>query len=94
MLKYIVISVFLGISFIHGDVIQNLDRLEAEKQVLILKLETYALKKQIIEMQNFIENDKLEKEERIEREKALVRLKNDLRADRDNSKPIRLSYGR
>ena len=82
MLKYIIISVFVGISFIHADNIQNLDKLEVERQALILKLETVALKKQIIEMENFIENEKLKKEEKIEREKALIRFKNELRASR------------
>ena len=77
---------FIGISFIHADNIQNLDKLKAEKQALVLKLEAYALKKQIIEMENFIANDKLVKEKRIEREKALVRLKNDLRANRNRVK--------
>ena len=86
MLKYIIISMFIGISFIHADNIQNLDKLKAEKQALVLKLEAYALKKQIIEMENFIANDKLVKEKRIEREKALVRLKNDLRANRNRVK--------
>ena len=94
MLKNIVISVFVGISFIHADNIQNLDKLEVEKQALLLKLETYVLKKQIIEMENFIANDKLEKEKKVEREKALIRLKNDLRADRNKIKHMRLSYVR
>ena len=94
MLKYIIISVFIGISFIHADNIQSLDKLEVEKQALLLKLETYVLKKQIIEMENFIANDKLEKEKKVEREKALIRLKNDLRADRNKMKHMRLSYVR
>jgi hypothetical protein len=89
MLKYIIISLFIGISFIHADNIQTLDTLEAERQALILKLDTIALKKQIIEMENFIENDKLEKEAKIEREKALIRFKNDLRASRQTVKHIR-----
>jgi hypothetical protein len=83
---------FIAISFIHADNIQSLDKLEAEKQVLVLKLESYALRKKILEMKNFIENDKLDKERRIEREKALIRLKNDLRSDRDKSKHMRLSF--
>jgi len=49
---------------------------------LILKLEVYDLKQKIIERQNFIENDKLAKEKNRNRENALVRLKNDLRANR------------
>ena len=88
MLKYIVVSMLLGISFIHAENNQTLNKLEAEKQALLLKLESYALKKQIIEIENFIENDKIEKEKKVEREKALIRLKNDLRADRN----VRLSY--
>ena len=94
MLKYIVVSLFVGISFIHADNMQNLDKLEVEKQALLLKLETYVLKKQIIEMENFIANAKLEKEKKVEREKALIRLKNDLKADRNKVKHIRLSYVR
>jgi len=83
MVKYIITMVFVGISFIHADSIQNLEKLKAEKQALVLKLETYSLKKKIIEMKNFIENDKLRKEKKIERERALTRLKNDLRAKRN-----------
>jgi hypothetical protein len=86
MLKYIVVSMLIGISFIHADTIPNLDKLKAEKQALILKLEAYSLKKKIIQMENFITNDKLQKERKIEREKALVRLKNDLRANRGKVK--------
>jgi hypothetical protein len=86
MLKYMLISGLLGISFIHADNIPNLEKLEVENQALILKLEAYSLKKKIIEIENFIANDKLEKEKGIEREKALIRLKNDLRADRNKVK--------
>jgi hypothetical protein len=82
MLRYTIISVFVGISFIHADNLHTLDKLEIEKQALLLKLETYSLKKQIIEMKNFIANDKLEKEKKFEREKALIQLRNDLRANR------------
>lgn len=82
MLKYIIIGIFVGISFIHADNIQNLDRLEVEKRALMLQLETYALKKQIIEMKNFIENDRLERKEKMEHEEALTRFKNELRASR------------
>ena len=83
MLKYIVVSMLLGISLIYAENNQTLNKLEAENQALLLKLESYALKKQIIEMKNFIENDKIEKEKKVEREKALIRLRNDLRADRN-----------
>ena len=82
MLKYIIISMFIGISFIYADNIQSLEQLRAEKEVLILKLEVYDLKQKIIERQNFIENDKLTKEKNRNRANALVRLKNDLRANR------------
>jgi len=82
MLKYIIISMFIGISFIYADNIQSLEQLRAEKEVLILKLEVYDLKQKIIERQNFIENDKLIKEKNRNRANALVRLRNDLRANR------------
>ena len=82
MLKYIIISMFAGISFIYADNIQSLEQLRAEKEALILKLEVYDLKQKIIERQNFIENDKLIKEKKRNRANALVRLKNDLRANR------------
>ena len=82
MLKYIIISMFIGINFIYADNIQSLEQLRAEKEVLILKLEVYDLKQKIIERQNFIENDKLTKEKKRNRANALVRLKSDLRANR------------
>jgi len=72
----------LGISFLNAGDVQNIEKLKAQKQVLELKLESYALKKKIIEMEIFFEQTKLAKEERLEREKALIRLKNDLRAKR------------
>jgi len=74
--------IFLGISFIHAETI-NLDKLKAEKQALLLKLENYSMQKKIIEIQNFIEKDKLKKEKKREREKALLRLKNDLRRNQN-----------
>jgi len=82
MLKYLTILIVLGISFIYAETI-NIDKLKAEKQALLLKLENYSLKKKIIEIQNFIEEDKIKKEKKKEREKALIRLKNDLRRNRD-----------
>jgi len=94
MVKYIITMVFIGISFIHADSIQNLERLKAEKQALVLKLETYSLKKKIIEMKNFIANDKLRKEKKIERERALIRFKNELRANRNRVHRTRLVYSR
>ena len=86
--------VFIGISFLNADSIQNLEKLKAEKQALVLKLEAYSLKKKIIEMQNFIENDKLQKEKKIERERALIRFKNELRANRNRVHHRRLVYSR
>ena len=86
--------VFIGISFLSADSIQNLEKLKAEKQALVLKLEAYSLKKKIIEMQNFIENDKLQKEKKIERERALIRFKNALRANRNRVQHTRLVYAR
>jgi len=83
MLKYLVVVVFVGVSFAHAENISNLDNLKAEKQVLLLKLESYQLKKKIIEIQNFIENNRLQKEKRIKRERALIRLKNDLRRNQN-----------
>jgi len=82
MLKYLTTLIFLGISFTYAETI-NLDKLKAEKQALLLKLENYSMKKKIIEIQNFIENDKLKKEKKREREKALLRLKNDLRRNQN-----------
>jgi len=82
MLKYLTMLIFLGISFIHAETI-NLDKLKAEKQALLLKLENYSMQKKIIEIQNFIEKDKLKKEKKREREKALLRLKNDLRRNQN-----------
>ena len=69
----------MGISFINAENVQDLEKLKVEKQALELKLEAYTLKKKIIELENFIEKDKIEKEERIEREKALKKLKSDLK---------------
>lgn len=84
-------SLFIGISFIHADSVQKVDKLEVEKQALLLELETYALKKKIIEMQNFIKNDKLKKEKKREREKALKRLKDDLKSSRKKARSLRLA---
>lgn len=75
-------SMLLGMNLIHADNVQSLNKLKTEKEALVLKLESYALKKKIIEMENFIEKSKVEKEKRLEREKALVQLRNDLRANR------------
>jgi len=84
-------SLFIGISFIHADSVQKVDKLEVEKQALLLELETYALKKKIIEMQNFIKGHKLKKEKKREREKALKRLKDDLKSSRKKARSLRLA---
>ena len=94
MVKYIIAIAFVGISFIHADSIQNLEKLKAEKQALVLKLEAYTLKKKIIEMQNFIENDRIQKEKRRERERALIRFKNELRSSRNRVHRTHLVYAR
>ena len=80
MFKYLYLTVFLGLSLIIAAEQSNLDRLKVEKQALKLKLETYTLKKKIIEMENFFEKNRVEKKEREERERALIKLKRDLRS--------------
>jgi len=82
MFKYLYLTVFLGLSLIIAAEQSNLDRLKVEKQALKLKLETYTLKKKIIEMENFFEKNRVEKKEREERERALIKLKRDLRSKR------------
>jgi len=94
MLRYIIVAVLIGVSFLQADSIQNLEKLKAEKEALVLKLEAYSLKKKIIEMKNFIENDKIRKKRKIEREKALVRFKNALRATRNRVHRTRVVYAR
>jgi len=97
MLRYIIITVFIGITFIQADdtqCIENIQNLKAENKALVLQLEAYSLKKKIIEMKNFIEEDKIQKEKKIEREKALVRFKNDLRASRNRVHRVHLVYAR
>jgi len=82
MLKHLILTVIIGLSFLSAGDVQNIKKLQVEKQELQLKLEAYALKKKIIELENFIEQDKVEKEEKAERERALIQFKNDLRANR------------
>jgi len=84
----------IGINFLNADNIQNIEKLKAEKEALVLKLEAYSLKKKIIEMQNFIENDRIQKEKKLARERALIRFKNALRANRNRVHRTRLVYGR
>ena len=94
MFKYMAFVLVLGISFLGAENVQELStahsrqsshelqQLENQREALELKLESYKLKKRIIEIQNFIEKDKLEKKERAERKAALIKLKNDLRRNR------------
>jgi proteasome assembly chaperone (PAC2) family protein len=55
-------------------------------KALELKLEAYALKKKILEMEKFIEQEKSERKAKVEREKALIKLKNDLRVNRESAR--------
>lgn len=94
MLKYITITLLLGITFLGAENLQevsmvqtrqsslDLQQLANQKEALALKLESIKLQKKIIEIQNFIEKDKLEKQERAERKAALLKLKSDLRRKR------------
>ncbi|CAA6807240.1 MAG: Unknown protein [uncultured Sulfurovum sp.] len=82
----------MGIGFLNAGDVQNIQKLQAEKKALELKLEAYALKKKIIEMEQFFEKTRVEKEERLERERALVQLKNDLRANRTKRKVYNKQY--
>jgi len=94
MLRYLMITIFIGMSFLQAENLPNIEKLKAEKEALVLKLEAYALKKKIIEMEKFIESEKLKKEKRIERERALMRFKQALRASRNRVRHTRLVYGR
>lgn len=82
MLKYLLVCLMIGIGFSNAGEVQTIEKLEAQKKALELKLEAYTLKKKIIEMELFFEKTRMEKEEKAEREKALIQLKNDLRANR------------
>ncbi len=92
MLKNITIVMIIGINLIHAENIQAIDKLEKDNQILSLQLESIALKKQIIEMQNFIENDKLKKEKEIRHESAIAKFRNELRASRNRARRTHLSY--
>lgn len=92
MLRYIGMTLLIGMSLLHANSAQEIQKLEAEKKVLELKLEAYALKKKIIEMEKFLEQEQSEKKAKAEREKALIQLKNDLRANRDNAKKVLQGY--
>lgn len=92
-MKHIVIALFIIISFSYAENIQSRENskgvevLKSEKQALELKLESYKLKKELIEMEKFFEKERLEKKERIEHEKALMKFKHELRTKRK-----RISY--
>jgi len=92
MLRNVLLTLFIGMSFLYAGSPQDIEKLEAEKKALELKLEAYALKKKIIEMEKFIEKEKLERKSKIEREKALIKLKNDLRANRERAKVAYKKY--
>ncbi len=82
MTKSILLFLLLGVSSLSAENVKNLQKLESEKKALELKLQAYTLKKKIIEMENFFKKEKLEKEEKIARKRALIKFKNDLRANR------------
>jgi len=82
MWKRLILTTVIGLSFLSAADAENIEKLQVEKQALKLKLEAYALKKKIIELENFIEQDKVKKEEKAERARALIQFKNDLRANR------------
>lgn len=88
MLKYILIIILISISFVNGEEVQSLEKLKVEKQALELKLEAYALKKKIIEMESFLEKKRMEKKERIKREEALAKFRNDLRKYRNSKRRV------
>lgn len=92
MLKYMVMTLVIGMSLLQAGNAQEIQKLEAEKKVLELKLEAYALKKKIIEMEKFLEQEQSERKAKVEREKALIKLKNDLRANRDNARKVLQRY--
>jgi len=83
MLKYLLILLFIGISFVNAENIQTLEKLKTTKQALELKLEAYILQKKIIEVESFLEQKRIEKENRVEREAALIKLKADLKRNRE-----------
>ncbi len=86
-MKNFVMALFIIISFSYADNIQStsgksVEVLKSEKKALELKLESYRLKKKLIEMEKFFEKERLEKKEHLEHEKALMKLKNELRTKR------------
>jgi len=92
MLKYITILMFIGINLIHAENIQPINKLEKDNQILSLQLEAIALKKQIIEMQNFIDHDKLKKEKQSRHEMAIAKFRNELRASRNRASRTHLTH--
>ena len=87
-MKNLVMILLLISSFLYADNIQSSEAsqsvtvLESEKQALELKLESYKLKKKLIEMEKFFEKERLRRKERIEHEKALMKFKHELRTKR------------
>ena len=93
-MKKFVIALAIIISFSYAENIQSRDSnksvevLKLEKEALVLKLQSYQLKKKLIEMEKFFEKERLEKKERLEHEKALMKLKRELRTKRKRVKYI------
>ncbi len=85
-MKNSIIVLFIVISFSCAENIQNknsnVEELKSEKQALELKLESYKLKKKLMEMEKFFEKERLEKKERLEHEKAIMKFKKELRTKR------------
>ena len=87
-MKNLVVAVFIIVTLSYAETIQSseggksVEVLKSEKEALKLKLESYKLKKKIIEMEKFFEKEKLEKRERVEHEEALMRLKYELKTKR------------
>ena len=87
-MRNLVMALFITVSFSYADNIQSresgksVEVLKSEKKALKLKLESYELKKKIIEMEKFFEKERLEKKEHLEHEKALMKLKHELRTKR------------
>lgn len=92
MLKYVLIFLMLGIGFLNAEEVQSIEKLEAEKKALELKLEAYALKKKVIEMEIFFEKHRIAKEEKVAREKALIQFKNAISVKHKQAKPKNKNY--
>ena len=92
MLKKITILMVIGINLTYADNIQTVNALESQNQVLALKLEATQLKKQIIDMEKIIEQDKLKKEKAVKHASAIAKFRSELRASRNRSNRISLDY--